>query len=101
MHNSKRDTLSQEAYANRAVEELVKRNALILTWRPFSVGGIRGRDITYESQATAPLKLVYARIFVLDSVGYTLSFIPNFQGETSILSSLEAKQRRLFSIQSL
>jgi hypothetical protein len=96
LHIANRDTLGQEAYYRRKVKELIKRNALIIASRPFSVGGIRGRDIIYKSHATPQPKVIYSRSFVLDSVGYTLNFIPTFQEETSLLSSLEAKQRRRF-----
>ena len=96
MRISKRDTLEQEAYCSRTIKGLVKRNALIINSRACSVGGVRGRDIIYKSHATAQPKVIYSRSFVIDSVGYTLSFIPTFQEETSILSSLETKQRRLF-----
>ena len=96
MHIAARDTLEQEAYYNRKIVALKKRKAQLIACRPFSIAGVKGRDLIYRSHASTKPVLVYSRDFVLDSVGYTLNFFPTSQEEEGIVAAVGAEQRRHF-----
>jgi hypothetical protein len=91
-----RDTLAREAYYDRKIEELEVRQAQILSSSSFTVAGMKGRDISYKSHATAKPEIVYSRNFVLDSVSYVLDFFPASQIREGLVGFAENEQRQRF-----
>jgi hypothetical protein len=96
LHMTTRDTLAREAYYDRKIEELEVRQAQILSSSSFTVAGMKGRDISYKSHATAKPEIVYSRNFVLDSVSYVLDFFPASQIREGLVGFAENEQRQRF-----
>jgi hypothetical protein len=96
LHITTHDTLAREAYYDRKIEELEVRKAQILSSCSFTVAGMKGRDITYKSRATATPEVVYSRSFVLDSVSYVLDFFPASQIKKGLVGFAENEQRQRF-----
>lgn len=82
-HISARDAAGRAAYYAGVARNLETFQGRVVASSPFATAGGEGREFTYNAVrlATGKPMLKYQRSFVLDSVAYTLSFLPYHKTE--------------------
>lgn len=98
MHITAQDTTGRAIRYAHAEATLKEGHVQDVVARPFTVGGIEGREFTYKRfrPTTGQLEPTYMRTLVLDSVSYALLFLPNRQADILRFTN-EGQQRRFFN----
>jgi hypothetical protein len=90
LHFTAHDTLGRAAYYAKYVTALKEEKAYGISALPFIVGGVEGKEFSYNSEEGPS----YMRCLVLDSVQYSIVFVPNER--LGALDFLTTAQRRRF-----
>ncbi|MDO7884293.1 hypothetical protein [Hymenobacter cheonanensis] len=96
VHIAAQDTTSRARGYARVEATLKAEHAQNVVARPFTVGGIEGREFTYNSfqHSTGKLEPRCMRSLVLDSVSYVFLFLPT--NREVIPDFIGDRQQRLF-----